>query len=226
MDRYWIFVNQKLEGPFEVGELMALEGFHEKMLVCRQGDEEWKPAQQFTLIRQRLMIAVERSVTPTIAPVTPAPTPIQKSGDFISPNFQFAEPAMTLSPVNVPPAKPVTWSSAPQATKKHLARRKRVLVIAVFSVLFTMGNLFVYASHLGILRPAQTSLRLSQQKIQGTRFSQRIPTHRPRRAVAVAAAIPPSPVLRQHKPWFDAASRRPKAQPRQAKKKAALHRSR
>lgn len=227
MERYWAFIDQKLAGPFEVSELMSLPSFDQKMLVCRQGDDAWKPAQEFSSIHHRLMIAIGPSAAPAPAPASTHPTAPTKpavsatvSGDFLSPDFQFAHPPTFKLPKPFEPkrrsgqrAQPVA-KAAPVAKAKPLAKKRRVLVIAVLSLLITTGNLMVYAtSHMGIpITGLLTPYQQTPQKIRGTRFTQRTPAQSRK---AIKAAAPTSRQLwpgqrpgtvqttrRSRRPWF------------------------
>ena len=99
MDRYWIYIEKQIHGPFEVQELLAFKGFSETSQVCMVGEDTWQPARQFPSIRFQLgpttMNVAEitpRAPAPLPRPVFhPAPhaTRVSSSGDYISPDFQF-----------------------------------------------------------------------------------------------------------------------------------------
>lgn len=192
MDRFWTMVDKKLQGPFEIAELMALPNFQEKMLICRQGDDDWKAAQEFSAIRQRMVIGQQAPTKTADSPVAaPKATPMKTSGDFISPDFQFAHfnpvksaPAprnpvplkavAPQAPARVVPANPPAARTPSAAKSKPLAKRRRVFVITVLSLMIMTGHLMVTFAGMplsGFLAPYQ----FPQRKLQGTTFSQRTP---------------------------------------------------
>src|SRR6185437_2939372 len=54
MKQYWGVINGKMEGPFEIPELVALPGFDANVSVFVSGQDEWKAAIQFPAISRYL----------------------------------------------------------------------------------------------------------------------------------------------------------------------------
>ena len=47
--RYWVYINEKVEGPYEENELVTVSGFTPETLICTEesassGEQEWKKA--------------------------------------------------------------------------------------------------------------------------------------------------------------------------------------
>src|SRR5438876_7303538 len=113
MERYWAYKDKKIEGPFEVGELLALEGFCENSLLCEVGDDAWMPAAKFHsfdvhFATQAATIAGIVPMAPTTEPSAgpyqePGPQRVSNSFDFMGPDFQLndrlANPKPRLTPI-------------------------------------------------------------------------------------------------------------------------------
>src|SRR5579871_2998935 len=101
MHQYRIYIDKQIHGPYDVKDLVALEGFSESSLVCQVGESEWQPAKQVRAIRSLLSpsastLVEEIESRPASAVLTrfhsKPPKEIVQSGDFISPNYQFDSP--------------------------------------------------------------------------------------------------------------------------------------
>jgi hypothetical protein len=45
-DRYWIYKESYLRGPYPADELATMPDFSEGLLVCQDGDDHWLPVLQ------------------------------------------------------------------------------------------------------------------------------------------------------------------------------------
>jgi hypothetical protein len=50
-DRYWIYKEGFLRGPFPVVELVTSGDFKESLLVCQDGDDQWHPVRDVSAFR-------------------------------------------------------------------------------------------------------------------------------------------------------------------------------
>jgi hypothetical protein len=50
MNKFWVFRNHGIQGPFTVTELFKLEGFSLSATVSKEGEGEWRPAKEFSVI--------------------------------------------------------------------------------------------------------------------------------------------------------------------------------
>lgn len=96
MDRYWIYIDKQIQGPFEEKDLFAVKGFCETSQICVVGEDTWRPARQFPAIRFQLApeakkIADMLAPQPILRQQTNV-TKVSTSGDYISPDFQFEAP--------------------------------------------------------------------------------------------------------------------------------------
>jgi len=55
-DRYWIYKEQYLRGPYRPSELAILPDFSDRLLVCQDGDDRWQPVIQLPAFRPYLRI--------------------------------------------------------------------------------------------------------------------------------------------------------------------------
>lgn len=45
-ERYWIYKERFLRGPYRASELATMADFSETLLVCQDGDDRWRPVIQ------------------------------------------------------------------------------------------------------------------------------------------------------------------------------------
>ena len=70
--RYWVYINDKVEGPFEEDKLVTLPGFTPDTLICAEevaagGSQEWVKASsifEFDPVERRLYFGKEALIYP------------------------------------------------------------------------------------------------------------------------------------------------------------------
>jgi hypothetical protein len=83
-DRYWVYENGYLRGPFHAKDLAALDGFTVSMKICQDGDHVWRPVHDVT------------EIAPLLAEA--AHSEILASGDYMP---ECPSPAEPLSPADL-----------------------------------------------------------------------------------------------------------------------------
>ena len=53
-DRYWIYKEKFLRGPYPASELVTLPDFSDRLIVCQDGDDRWLPVTQLQAFRPYL----------------------------------------------------------------------------------------------------------------------------------------------------------------------------
>ena len=76
-DRYWIYKEQFLQGPYPASELATMPDFSDRLLVCQDGDDRWLPVIQLQAFRPYVS-----SQTP---PDLPPSDHIVSTGDYQPP---------------------------------------------------------------------------------------------------------------------------------------------
>ncbi len=99
MGRYWIFVNNQPDGPYEVEALIALPGFKAHTMICLEGECNWRPAKEVPEVCQALGIPAPLNSSKTLRAHV-AWTPryavgerlrIISSGDILGPDYQMKD---------------------------------------------------------------------------------------------------------------------------------------
>jgi len=227
MDRYWIYIDKKIQGPFEVQELLAVNGFSDTSQVCMVGEDTWQPARQFPAIHLQL--------APTTLKITEIPTPlptptprqmpnamrVSGSGDYVSPDFQFEiqhrRPNLRLrkSTRQPLPARTLRVVPLPQPSNPHVSR-----VLPLLAVLLSLtGGLWAYNvrpglpapvakwlhSHITIPRPAAPPLHPWRPAKRHPQPPPHIPAplSHPKHSKTVPHRRHPKFTHTSRKPWFD-----------------------
>jgi hypothetical protein len=55
-DRYWIYQENFLRGPYQAEELAGMKEFTETLLVCQDGDDKWQPVRELPAFRPYIKI--------------------------------------------------------------------------------------------------------------------------------------------------------------------------
>ena len=55
MEKFWVFLDRRMQGPLDIAALLKLPGFHPETKVCRDGDEAWQPASEDLRLRDAML---------------------------------------------------------------------------------------------------------------------------------------------------------------------------
>ncbi len=55
-DRYWIYKEHFLRGPYAASELAGMQEFCETLLVCQDGDDKWHPVREIPAFQPYIKI--------------------------------------------------------------------------------------------------------------------------------------------------------------------------
>jgi hypothetical protein len=90
--RYWIYWNDLVQGPFEVGELSALKAFTADLPVCEEEGQEWIPAAAVTELLPFFQ-PVESLAAPSSLPPPPPPPPPSQPPSLVPLQGEFFKEA-------------------------------------------------------------------------------------------------------------------------------------
>ncbi len=154
MNKYRIYLDKQMQGPFEIKDLVALPGFSETSQVCEEGDNIWQSARQVRAIWSHLSPAATFSEPVASAPATMTAThkiptsvkAVRHSGDFALPNttihkLRHAAPKPRRKHTTIP-AKKFRVIELPQPSLPPAFRRGSLLalLILVGGGLWTVRN--------------------------------------------------------------------------------------
>jgi len=71
MERYWIYKEGFLQGPFDVQELATSADYTEALMVCLEGDHRWLPARDVPAFRDYTPSIIAASGDYRPAPINP-----------------------------------------------------------------------------------------------------------------------------------------------------------
>jgi len=108
--RYWIYLDNKVQGPFEKERLASLTGFGSSSMVCEEGKpgqgQDWKPAARIPDLKDLLS-----DTAPAQSPPQPSPKPEPQIKTQPAP-----EPKPTPAPATQVPSPQPVAASAPSAS--------------------------------------------------------------------------------------------------------------
>jgi hypothetical protein len=73
--RYWIFLEEQVQGPYTADELAALGNFSPGLLVCEENRQEWIPVDNIPELAKRLSGNTRNDMPDSPRPATPAAKP-------------------------------------------------------------------------------------------------------------------------------------------------------
>lgn len=231
MERYRVYINKQIEGPFEIRELLALEGFNENSLVCLVGEDSWLPAARFRSLRYQF--AVKAGKIGAAIPSAPATDRsitsyqdgsgwrVSESGDFMGPDFQL-NPRRTHPKPRLSSTRSRTTAVTTIPVAQHIPLPQPRLGPRKFTIFMVWmllgGGLWAMGAHAGLpklMKAWWDTHPLSvifpvQEMVPRPHTVRHSPTHpRPKAgspAPQVKTVTPPSqptaPKQKNKKPWF------------------------